>query len=214
MQIDLQPRATGPGNKPHQLRQQGILPLALVGRDGQTALVQTRMDAFVSALAKTEGVSRLEATLEGKSGKFNVLVKQVHKEAVSRKPVHALLQIVTDADIVKAEVAIHVIGEPECVSRRAATIAQLLNNLEVRGRLDAIPASIDVDVTGMGESDKILVSQLALPNGVEALSSPDSVVVTTQVAHDFVETPAGEDEPGEVEIIGKEGGTSSDEGSE
>ncbi|MGE0001839.1 MAG: 50S ribosomal protein L25 [Fimbriimonadaceae bacterium] len=207
MQIQLQPRASGPGNKPHQLRRQGILPLAIVDKDGQTVLVQTDMDEFVFALAKTDGLSRFDATFEGESGKFSVLVKQIHKEAVSRRPIHALLQIVTDSDIVKAEVSIAVHGEPESVTRHEATMSQLLNALEVRGRLDSIPGTIDVDASGLSESDKILVSDLTLPDGVEVLSSPDAVVVTTQVARAFVEpTPETGEAPGEVEIIGQQSG--------
>ncbi|MCC6404417.1 MAG: 50S ribosomal protein L25 [Fimbriimonadaceae bacterium] len=203
MQIQLQPRASGPGNKPHQLRRQGILPLAIVSKDGHTTLVQTDMAEFVFALAKTDGLSRFDATMEGEKGKFSVLVKQIHKEAVSRRPIHALLQVVTDSDIVKAEVSIAVHGEPESVSRNEATMAQLLNVLEVRGRLDSIPGTIDVDASGLSESDKILVSDLKLPEGVEVLSSPDSVVVTTQIARAFVEPTPEDATTSEVEIIGE-----------
>jgi large subunit ribosomal protein L25 len=51
-----------------------------------------------------------------------------------------------------------------------------LDELEIRCMPDAIPESIEVDISGLEIGDSVHVSQITLPEGVESLEDPDRSV--------------------------------------
>ena len=213
-QLQLKPRATGANAKPHQLRAQGVLPLAIVATNKETMLAQMDRAAFETAMGHTDGIAKFTAKLEGESKAFEVLVREVQKNPLSRRTIHAVLQRVSESDVLKVQVAIVIHGDPECVQKGRSTLTQVTDHVELKGELGKLPEHIEVDVSGLDDVDKISVADLKLPEGVECLTSMDATVVTTQTIRTAAaaeETEGGEGGEGAGEAApAAEGGEGSE----
>ena len=98
---------------------------------------------------------------------------------------------------VELEVPIVLVGDAKQVTLNGGMTEQRLNKLKVRVRPDAIPNSIEVDISVMRLDKSLLVKDLVLPEGSVSLSKPQQAVVTAELTRAAVVSKKA-DEPGEA----------------
>lgn len=136
-------------------------------------------------------------SLKGLKDPAMVLVKDIQRHPVKRQIMHMDLLLVKADEKVDVEVPIEIIGEP--MSGLVAN--QDLLNMEIFAPVIAIPEKIEVSVDGLEDGVVLSVADIKLPEGVEAKTDPEAIVlsVTTPQEVEIPEAPAAEEETTEAE---------------
>ncbi len=217
IQVETRPKVKTSAIK--RMRQQGIMPMALLERGEGTRLIQCNTDDLREVLSSKDGLKIFPLSLDN-DRKMKVVVKQIDRHEVTRKVTNVVLQEVRDEDKIKIGIPVEVTGEPESVRLNKCSLMTPLPVLEVQGIVKSLPDKITVDASEMSENDAILVSSLEWPDDVVPLTSPDAVLATTVALRTVsLEVPSNEEgeegaeaaEGGEGEAAGEEGGEASEE---
>lgn len=161
--LNLQRRQTGKdgrrGLSPNDIRGvvygHGIETIPLLG-DYQS--VQRTLDE-----AGTSHI--IELTVEDKS--YNVLVKELDFEPVSKRLRHFDLHAVRKGEKIDVVVPVVLVGEAPA-AKLGLVVHQMIDELEVRTDPAHIPESFEIDISQLTQvDDTIHVSDIKLPEGVE-----------------------------------------------
>ncbi|WP_308536456.1 50S ribosomal protein L25/general stress protein Ctc [uncultured Mobiluncus sp.] len=136
-------------------------------------------------------------SLKGLEDPAMVLVKDIQRHPVKRQIMHMDLLLVKADEKVDVEVPIEIIGEP----KSGLVANQDLLNMEIFAPVIAIPEKIEVSVDGLEDGVVLSVADIKLPEGVEAKTDPEAIVlsVTTPQEVDIPEAPTAEEETTEAE---------------
>jgi large subunit ribosomal protein L25 len=150
--------------------------------------------------------------MAGTDQQRHAMIKDVTIDPISRKMIHIdFVRVVMD-EKVRVTIPVHVNGLAIGVKEGGLLDFQV-RELHVECMPNAIPDSIDVDVTPLGNHDYYRVKDLTLPEGVKVLEDPERVVVgVTQARAEVSDVAATEAAAvvAEPEII-KKGKTEADE---
>jgi large subunit ribosomal protein L25 len=171
-------RTTG-SRSSRRLRSAGQLPAVIYGH-GTTPLVVT-VDArdLRGALSSAAGANALLALQVGETTHL-AMAKELQRHPVKGTLLHADFVIVRRDEVVGAEVSITLVGEAEAVHRGDGVVEQLAFSLAIRALPGDIPATIEVDISGLEIGDTIRVGDLELPDGVEPEADDDQMIVVAQ----------------------------------
>ena len=174
-----------------KLRAAGRIPGVLYGRGRQTVAVSLDPLGLERAIAASESglntLFDLEVPGNGEFKGWVVMLKELQREPVYGKLLHADLYEVHLTETVQVAVPLHVVGTAHGVSM-GGILDQSLRELEIECLPRAIPGEIAVDVSALDIGDSVHVRDLALPEGVILHSDAELAVVS-------VVMPAKEEEP-------------------
>ncbi len=183
-------------SRARKLRAAGRIPGVFYGRGRQTVAVSLDPLGLERAIATSEaGVNTLFDLEVSGNGDFRgrvVMLKELQREPVYGKLLHADLYEVDLSQTVQVSVPLHVVGVAPGVSM-GGILDQSLRELEIECLPRAIPDEIRVDVATLDIGDSIHVRDLVLPEGVELRIDPELAVVSVVV-------PAKEEEPEPEEV--------------
>jgi large subunit ribosomal protein L25 len=192
-------------------RREGSVPAVVYGGgEAATAVSVDRAD-LRRVLSTDAGINAL-ITLNVDGDSFITVVRELQRHPVRRDVVHVDFLKVDPTAPIEVEVPIRLIGEAKQVSTNGGMTEQRISVLKVLVRPDAIPDSIEVDISEMTlENSSILVADLVLPDGVESRSTPSQAVVTAELTRAAVTARGGEDgDEAGAEDAGANAGESSD----
>jgi large subunit ribosomal protein L25 len=160
-----------------KLRAAGRMPAVVYGR-GQESRPVTLDPAALSKLlrASHSGVNTL-IDLKLGSRESVVLVRDIQKDPVNGRWIHADLYEVDLTRAIEVQVPLHLVGKPAGIEA-GGILDHPLREITIECLPRAIPDSIDVDVSALGVGDSIHVRDLALPEGTRMLSDPDLAVAS------------------------------------
>ena len=149
----------------------------------------------------------LKILLEGKEEK--VVLKELQREPVKGKFLHADFQRVSRKTKLKVVVPFRFIGEEDCegVKTEGGVIAKAISEIEIACLAGDIPEAIEIDITNLMLNDAIRLSDLTLPEGAEIPGfdeENDQMIVS-------VNPPRAEEEEPEIVAEGEEGETADGE---
>ncbi len=202
--------ATGKGAA-RKLRAAGKLPAVVYGGAGEPLSLE--LDTHdTEQLFRAISIDNTIVTLEidtGSERSVQTLVREVQTHPYRSQIVHVDFLRIQKGVAVELEAPVHLSGDPKGVRDEGGVLDQTLNSLPIRCIPSAIPDEILVDVSGLGIGDTLLVSDLPLPEGVEALIDPKRVVCSVQVptvlkSDTDEEAEEAAEEAGEPEVIGRE----------
>jgi large subunit ribosomal protein L25 len=147
----------------------------------------------------TDAGSNALVTLQVDGGETDkVLVREIQRHPVRRDVTHIDFMRIDPTKPVELEVPIVLVGEAKQVTVNGGMTEQRLNKLKVRVRPDAIPNSIEVDISVMRLDKSLLVKDLELPDGSVSLSKPQQAVVTAELTRAAVVSKRAGDEDDEA----------------
>jgi large subunit ribosomal protein L25 len=167
--------------KPAQLRRRGLLPMALVGRDRTTTLIQATEHDLKKAIAAADGLGRLDLEISGEKKARKVIVKQIDKDFVHQQILCVTLVEVSADDIVKIDVPVVPVNVPEDFEGHGLSLTHPTSRIQLRGKMSAMPERIEVDLSTLEVGHHINAGDVALPEGLELLSSADATLFSLQV---------------------------------
>jgi large subunit ribosomal protein L25 len=166
----------GVGSKAsRKLIKKGFLPCVLYGRDIQSVNVAVSLGEF-DKVWREAGESSL-IKLGGLDANCNILIRAVDIDPVADIVRHADFYAVAKGQKVSVYVPIEFEGVSPAVKELGGTLVKVMHELEVEAEPQNLPHSITADISKLTNFEtQLIVADLALPTGVEALVEKQEVV--------------------------------------
>ena len=179
-----------------QARRNGQVPVVVYGHGTEPRHFLLEEHATRLALRGNEN-ALVELAVDGET--ILVLTKAVQRHPIRPGVQHVDFQLVNRNERVEVEVPVTVIGEPVASTIHMVEAAHLL----VSAPVISIPEAIEIDITGVEAGTTIRVSDITLPEGVEAVTDAEEDVVNVvdeaSIAVDVPEPEAGAEAADEAE---------------
>lgn len=192
------------GKKVRFLRRQGITPLHLFGHGIESQALQCDTAKLQQVLAEAGKTKLINFKIGGEKKARSVIVREVEIELPRRGLVHVDFYQVRKAEEMKVEVPVVLVGEAPALKVRENTLLQELDTLSVECLPANIPASVELDISSLTESEQVLrVKDIELEKGVTVLNDPEVVVAkisarrVEEVVEEAVEAPEAAPPPEE-----------------
>ncbi|HEY0868455.1 MAG TPA: 50S ribosomal protein L25 [Fimbriimonas sp.] len=196
--------------KAKNLRKQGFIPVGLVERDHHTVPLQISKQQFKEA-THGGGHTQIEIRVDGEKGSRKAILKNIDMDPISREILAITMQAVSGEDMVKMDVPVVGVGDNEDAKAGGVTLTLVTDHLKLRGRVDAMPEVLTVDVSSLPAGGTITASEVALPEGIELLNSADTIVFSNTIDKEPELEPEAEEAEGEAEAEGTGEAQPSDE---
>jgi large subunit ribosomal protein L25 len=185
-------KAQGTGAS-RRLRKAGRVPGIVYG-DGEPALIDLDHNNLYHALRK-EAFHASVLTLELDGKKERVLLRDFVMHPFRQQVQHIDFQRVSSDKKIHMKVPLHFINADVApgVKQSGGIVSHVMNDLNVACLPDDLPEFITVDLATLAIGHSVHVSDLALPEGVEAAGHGhvgDAVVATVMVPRGAVEAQA------------------------
>lgn len=174
------------------LRREGLLPANVYGQGGPSLAVQVSTQELSDLLRHGARNRLLDLVIEGERASQSVVIRDVHRDPVSRHYLHVDFLRVSLTETMTANVALTFVGESGAVKDQGGVFVQNLNALTVSALPSDLPQHIEVDLAFFKQlEDTMHVSDLVVPANVEIVSDPSAVV--GKVAAPKLRAEAGEE---------------------
>lgn len=179
-----------------RLRSEGQIPAVVYGKQLQNPQAISISEKQVASLLRTHPNAVFALEIPG-TGKQSVMITEVQRDVLNGQMLHIDFHQINMNEKVRTQVRIEVTGESFGV-REGGIQQSILHELEIQCLPGEIPEFIPADITNLAVGESLHVSDLYLPEGVEAKTEADAVVVTILAPQKEAETEE-EDTPVRVE---------------
>jgi large subunit ribosomal protein L25 len=188
------------GTRPvRRLRNEGKIPGVVYGLGADPVTLSVDWRELRAALVTEQGMNAI-INLEIGGERTPTLVKDMQRHPVRRNVLHIDFIRVDLDKTVDVEVAIHMEGEAEGVSREGGVVDQVLQSLLITAKPADIPSGLTVDISDLVIGEAKRVGDITLPAGVTTPVDLEDPVVTA--SHGISEA---ELEAAEAEVAGDTG---------
>jgi large subunit ribosomal protein L25 len=176
MKASLRPKA-GKGAA-RAARYSGRVPGVIYGENKPPVLVLLEHDELKKRIYQGRFLTTLyELDVDGE--KHRVIPRDFQLDALKDLPMHVDFLRVAEGASIRVHIPVHVLNtEASPGVKRGGAVNVVTHTVEVTCPADAIPESIDVDITGLEISHSKHLSDVALPPGLKVLGRPDMTLVT------------------------------------
>ncbi len=165
------------GKKVRFLRRQGITPVHVFGHGIESATLQCDTAKLRRGLARAGQTGLISLTLDDEKTPRRVIVREVQTEPRTGELLHVDFYQVRMGEKVSVEVPIVLVGEAPALKLKENMLVQGLNTLTVECLPDKIPASVELDLTLLTESDQVVrVKDIKLDEEITVLNDPEVVL--------------------------------------
>lgn len=165
------------GKKVRFLRRQGVTPLHVFGHGIDSMALQCDTAKLQQVLAKAGKTRLINLKLDKEKSPRPAVVREVQIEPLSGESLHVDFYQVQMAEQVKVDVPIVLTGEAPALRLKENTLMHELNTLSVECLPAKIPASIELDISFLTESEQtVRVADIKLDEGITVLNDPELIV--------------------------------------
>jgi len=202
--ITLDAELRGVGRHPvRELRDVARVPAVIYGAGVEAKPISVNAKALQKALHQA-GSGLLTLQLVGDSP-LNVLPREVQRHPVKHNVLHVDFQAVSMTEKLRLHVPlIHEGDAPAMKLNGDLVLMRNLDSIEIECLPADIPNHLVADLTKLqGDDDEVLVSDLAVPNGVKVLTAQDHVVFSLTLSRAGIldETEEGAATAAEPEVV-------------
>ncbi len=199
--IETRPRAgTSASNA---VRRGGRVPAILYGHGVPAQSISLDAKAFDDLLHSAGRNTLLSLKIDGKSGD-TALVREVQRDPITRRIIHADLQRVSATERVSASLPLVAVGVAEGVRNMGGVMDVIVHTLDVEGPANAIPPNIEVDVTELGLHQHLSAGEITLPPNFTLRMDPATVLISiepSRTEQQMAEAAVAVAEPVEVPTV-------------
>ena len=156
-------------NKTREIRREGsMVPAIIYGNEEETRNIKVKLNELTKASENDLFYTQvLKILLEGNEEK--VVLKELQREPVKGKFLHADFQRVSRKTKLKVVVPFRFNGEEECegVKTDGGVLAKAISEIEIACLAGDIPEAIEIDITNLMLNEAIRISDITLPEGAE-----------------------------------------------
>jgi large subunit ribosomal protein L25 len=206
--LKAQPRQDKGKSATRKMRAAGRIPAVVYGHGDETRMLTVdahELDLLFKRVHYENTI--IEVDIEGEAAPVRTLVREVQSHAYRPEVLHVDFQQVHAGEAIHVQVPIRLTGSAEGV-RAGGVLMQTVTDLDVKCMPDAIPETIEVDISAMRIGDAIHLREVSLPQGVEPLIDVDQTICsiappTVGIPTAAEEAAAAEEAPTEPEVIGR-----------
>ena len=182
--------------KPKRLRREGTLPAVLYGHEGGESVALKLSNYDAEALLRHASVNKSVITVNVPdmpwSGK--VILREVQTHPWKNKIHHLSFFSIASQKEIEVSMPINFVGEAVGVVEENGTLDTVMTEIQLKCPPDAIPQSLDIDVSELKIGDTLNVGDLKLPKGTSVSVEPGLLVVSVQAPRTLaaVEAAAGD----------------------
>lgn len=181
-------------NKTREIRREGaMVPAIIYGNEEESKNIKLKLNELTKASENELFYTQvLKILLEGQEEK--VVLKELQREPVKGKFLHADFQRVSRKTKLKVVVPFRFNGEEECegVKTEGGVIAKAISEIEIACLAGDIPEAIEIDISNLMLNEAIRLSDLILPEGAEIPGydeENDQMIVSVNPPRAEVEEP-------------------------
>lgn len=177
-----------------QLRQQGAIPGVVYGYQIESTPISLNAKQFAKVLSEngSNGVFQLE--LESK--KVNAVISEIQRDALKGFVKHVDFQVINMSEDLEVSIPVAITGNAVGVSE-GGLLLQPIRDITIKVKPNAIPETIEVDVTDLAIGSSLTVGNIRAQQDYEILNQDEEVLVTVSLP--TVEEEATETEEEAVE---------------
>lgn len=183
------------------LRKSKRIPAVVYGGKG-TNLILTVSEKELLAALKVGGANAI-IHLKHAKGEDTVILKALQRHVVTSQPIHADFQRISMKEKIEVKVPLRIVGEAVGVRHHGGVLEHPLRELRVRCLPNAIPQSVELDVSSLDVGQNVTVAAVKVPAGVEVLDDPHHIVASVVHATEEAAPAAAPAGPAEPEVIAK-----------
>lgn len=193
------------------LRKTGFVPGVLFGHGSAPLAIALEAKAF-DELLKAGGKNHLlELTIDG-GARDTALVRDVQRDPLTRRVIHADLQRVNATEKITASLPLVTVGVPDGVKNSGGVMDVLVHTVDVTGPANGLPETIEADVTALKVGDHFYASDLKLPSGIKLDLDGHTILVSIEASKTEAEASAAAPETpaaADVPVVGDDSATGS-----
>ena len=195
------------GIKANRLRREGFIPAVIYGKEHRNSVPIELTVQEANRLLKENTKSSI-IKLDGLDKTISVIVKEVQTNNATFAAEHIDFQSISLREIITVSIPLHILGEEE-LQYKHLLFQPNLQELELKGPAEDLPERLEFDVSELEIQDKVLVSAIKVPEGIEVLNEEDDligIVLSAEVVQEEepeVETEEGA-ESAEVPLVDEE----------
>jgi large subunit ribosomal protein L25 len=208
-QLEVRRREPGGSRAARRLRGTSRVPGILYG--GGDDPLSFDVDARELRLALARAGAVLDLSVDG-SKATPVVLKEAQRHPVRGDTVHVDLLRVRLDKAIHAVVALELSGADESPgAREGGVLEQITRELNVEALPTAIPESVSHAIGEMEIGETIMLSAIAMPEGVELLDDAEETVVAT-LSPPRLQAETAEEIEAETELVGEDDGEAAESG--
>ncbi|HEX3582492.1 MAG TPA: 50S ribosomal protein L25 [Thermoanaerobaculia bacterium] len=190
--LEVSRREQGGKNVARRLRASGKVPAVVYGGHRDPVAIEVDRKNISELIQKSEhGIrSIFLLKMSGSDQQRHAMIKDIQINPISRHMTHIDFVRVLMDEVIRTTVPVHINGTAIGV-KEGGILDWQLRDLHVECLPNAIPDTIEVDVSPLNSHEYYHVRDLAVPEGVKVLEDPERIVVgVTHAKAEAVETPA------------------------
>lgn len=167
------------GRKVKQLRQSGVIPGHVFGKNIASLSIQTDVKEFVTTFKEAGESSLVYLHVDSDRDARPVFISQVSKHPLTGDFLHVSFHQVDLKEKVTAPVPILLQGESPAEKEKLGIMVQQLDEIEIEALPTDMPENIHIDVTGLAQvGEHIAVKDLKLDlSKLEVKTDPETILV-------------------------------------
>jgi large subunit ribosomal protein L25 len=182
------------------LRHAGKIPGVLFGHGEPSTPVSLEGRALEELLHAGRRHHLLTITVDG-GAKDTILIRELQRDPISRRVIHADLQRVGKSEAINTTVPIAVVGVAAGVRDFGGVLDLVTHEIEINGPADRIPEHIEIDVSSLGIRDHLTAAEVPLPTGFTLVTAPEAIVASVEPPRVEEAAPAAEAGAAEVPTV-------------
>jgi large subunit ribosomal protein L25 len=181
------------------VRRAGKVPGVLFGHGSAPLAIEIEARPFDELLHGGGKNHLLEITLDG-SVKDTALIREVQRDPITRRVVHADLQRVGATEEITASLPLITVGVPIGVKDAGGVMDVVLHAVEVTGPANGLPEALEADVSGLGVHEHLKAGDLKLPAGIKLAVEASTILVSIEPSRTEAAQVAAEGGPTAAEV--------------
>ncbi|MCG8364217.1 MAG: 50S ribosomal protein L25/general stress protein Ctc [Pseudanabaenales cyanobacterium] len=167
------------GQKTKALRREGLLPAVLYGHNGAESVALTVNAKEAEMLLRRVSVNNtlIQVKVPEISWSGPALLREVQTHPWKNAIYHLSFFSVAAQAEVAVTVPLNYIGEAEGVKNGGGTLDTILTEIQLKCPPNAIPETVDIDISTLDVGHILQLKDLVLPTGITAVGDPEALVV-------------------------------------
>ena len=163
--------------KSRKNRKAGLIPAVLYGHKQESIMLSLDKKEFSKVIdARTKMVN-----LKMDGAEETAIIKEVQFDTFGKEILHADFIRTDLTEKISTKLSVVLYGTSQGV-REGGVLDYALKEIEVECLPAEVPDNIRIDISELAIGDTIHIADLALPDSVKALGSPDAIVVSVHLA--------------------------------
>ena len=193
------------GVKAKKLRREGFVPAVIYGKEHRDSVPVELTLQEANRLLKENTQSSI-IKLDGLDKTTSVIVKEVQRNGATFLPEHIDFQSISLREIILVSIPLQILGEDQ-LQRDHLLFQPNITEIELKGPAEDVPERLEFDVSELKYEDKVFLSEIKVPEGIEVLGEEDDligIVLSAQLSEEEPEETEADEDAAEVPLVDEE----------